>query len=164
MNKNTSKLYPAKIVNSRMECARGEQLPDGRIIVVWLGTDDPNYFLHYDAPFLLDGEVTTLNKLIETVGTKSVACFDEYTITPNKGSYSKRFSIRKVIAEFKEHGFNVTKEAIYHNYYAWLADEKSGYRDEVNGYHLFTPCGCNPLSFRLSTLSEKCDWQTTYCC
>ena len=39
---------------------------------------------------------------------------------------------------------------------------KSGYRDEKNGYHLFTPCGCNPLSFRVSSLEPELDWQITY--
>ena len=36
-------------------------------------------------------------------------------------------------------------------------------RDDGNGYHLFSPCGCNPLSVRLSTLHDLCsDWQVTY--
>ena len=67
------------------------------------------------------------------------------------------------LKEFKDNGLNVTKEAIMHNYQAWRFDEKSGYRDEENNYHLFSPCGCNPLSFRATTLHEKCaDWQHTY--
>lgn len=75
-------------------------------------------------------------------------------------------NLERVINEFKEHGFNVTEEAIQHNYNAWLYDLKSGYRDEENGYHLFTPCGCNPLSFRATNLDDEfCkDWQTTYEC
>jgi hypothetical protein len=99
-------------------------------------------------------------------------------IMPEEGSciektYDVDFSSRKrrltskdidsIIQKFKENGFNVTEEAILHNYEAWLWDEKSGYRDEKNGYHLFSPCGCNPLSFRATTLHEKCaDWQHTY--
>ena len=71
--------------------------------------------------------------------------------------------IDEIIGEFREKGLNITKEAILHNYKAWLNDEKSGYRDEVNGYHLSSPCGCFPLSFRACNLHEKCsDWQTTY--
>ena len=70
--------------------------------------------------------------------------------------------IRQVLDEFREHGFNVTREAVMHNYKAWYADLKSGYRDEENGYHLFTPCGCNPLSFRVTSLEDCLDWQTTY--
>ena len=72
--------------------------------------------------------------------------------------------IETIIAEFKEHGFDVTKEAILHNYYAWIGDLKSGFRDAENGYHLFSPCGCNPLSFRASSLEDELNWQDTYSC
>lgn len=73
--------------------------------------------------------------------------------------------IKNIVKEFKVNGFNVTEDAIRHNYDAWRYDEKSGYRDEKNNYHLFSPCGCNPLSFRASTLHKECDdWQTTYTC
>lgn len=87
--------------------------------------------------------------------------YDYYT---NKNWLSDD-DIDSIIQEFKENGFNITKHAIFYNYSAWLVDEKSGYRDEENNYHLFSPCGCNPLSFRATTLHEKCkDWQTTYRC
>lgn len=56
----------------------------------------------------------------------------------------------------------VIEDAIKHNFNAYLMDMKSGFRDEINGYHLFTPCCHNPLSFRLTTLNKNCDWQTTY--
>ena len=70
---------------------------------------------------------------------------------------------RAIVQEFKEHGFNVTMDAVMHNFAAWNADYKSGYRGE--DYHLFTPCGCNPLSFRATTLHPSCqDWQITYMC
>lgn len=75
---------------------------------------------------------------------------------------ANRISIPKAIAFFKKHGFNVTEEAIKHNLAAYRVDMKSGYRDEENGYHLFTPCGCNPLSLRLTSLNKNCDWQKTY--
>lgn len=74
----------------------------------------------------------------------------------------KRISINKLIEFFKKKGFNVTEEAIQHNLYAYKYDMKSGYRDEKNGYHLFTPCAHNPLSFRLTSLNKNCDWQKTY--
>lgn len=87
--------------------------------------------------------------------------YDYYT---NKNLLTDE-DVDSIIQEFKEHGFNITKHAILYNYSAWLVDEKSGYRDEENNYHLFSPCGCNPLSFRATTLHEKCkDWQTTYRC
>ena len=70
--------------------------------------------------------------------------------------------VREFIREFKEHGFNVTREALVHNFSCWIGDLKSGYRDEKNGYHLFTPCGCNPLSFRATSLEPELDWQETY--
>ena len=70
--------------------------------------------------------------------------------------------IKEIQAEFKEYGFDVTEKAIHHNWNAWRSDLKSGYRDEKNGYHLFTPCGCNPLSFRATSLEPELDWQETY--
>lgn len=64
---------------------------------------------------------------------------------------------------FNDYGFKVTNEMIYHNTISWLGDYKSGYRG-VN-CHLFTPCGCNPLSFSASKLSKsKKSWQITYEC
>lgn len=72
--------------------------------------------------------------------------------------------IRAILAEFREHGFNVTREALLHNFRAWSGDLKSGFRDDRNGYHLFTPCGCNPLSFRATSLEPELDWQKTYEC
>ena len=71
--------------------------------------------------------------------------------------------IDAVIAEFEDAGYKVTEAAILHNYYAWSADLKAGYRDEANGYHLFSPCGHNPFILRATTLHPLCaDWQTTY--
>jgi hypothetical protein len=64
---------------------------------------------------------------------------------------------------FEERGYKVSIKAIKHNFNAWLADAKSGYRDNKNGYHLFTPCGCNALSFHLTTLHPAAkEWQKTY--
>lgn len=72
--------------------------------------------------------------------------------------------IKNIIKEFAENGLNVTEEAIIHNYECWLGDLKSGFRDEKNGSHLFTPCRCNPLQFHATSLEKHptCDWQTTY--
>jgi hypothetical protein len=85
----------------------------------------------------------------------------EYDITIPEGERIGLVAIRK---EFIDNGFNITMEALRHNYEAWCCDLKSGYRDEENGYHLFSPCGCNPLSFRASELNYGCTWQTTYEC
>lgn len=73
-----------------------------------------------------------------------------------------RFDVADICALFKEHGFNVTAEAVEHNREAWSFDEKSGYRDEANGYHLFSPCGCNPFRMCASVLEPGAEWQTTY--
>ena len=69
--------------------------------------------------------------------------------------------VKDVIRRFKENGWHVTREAVEHQ----LGGYKCGYRDEANGYHLFTPCGGNELAFRLTTLHDSCrDWQITYTC
>lgn len=79
-------------------------------------------------------------------------------------SENPKVDVNKVIEFFKEKGFNVTKTAIQHNYEAWQRGFKSGFLDEKNGYHLFTPCGANPLRFTLTSLCSVTDWQTTYEC
>lgn len=92
---------------------------------------------------------------------------EEYNIFPH-GFHScdcrQVLDVQAVLNEFKEHGFDVTEEAILHNFEAWKADYKSGYRDDNNDVFLFTPCGCNPLRFNAMHLQEKCDWQKTYIC
>lgn len=72
------------------------------------------------------------------------------------------FDFDKVLAFFRERGYNVTEDALRHNLYAWNDDMKSGYRDDENGYFLFTPCGCNPLRFTLQTIDDNANWQKTY--
>lgn len=110
----------------------------------------------------------TLNDLYaEGVLDKEGTCIEkQYNIYfPEDKTLLTTSDINTMIKEFKDNGLNVTKEAIMHNYQAWRFDQKSGYRDEDNGYHLFTPCGCNPMSFRASSLHTKCeDWQQTYTC
>ena len=69
----------------------------------------------------------------------------------------------KVVEWFEKHNAPITKEAVLHNFDAWQEDKKCGFLDEVNGYHLFSPCCCNPLTFRRSTLHPSCkDWQVTH--
>lgn len=105
----------------------------------------------------------TLNELVEN---KTLTLKFGYEIIRKQyKTYNPRqISIKALIAFFKKHGYNVTEKAIYHNMNAYIMDMKSGYRDEENGYHLFTPCGHNPLSFELTSLNKNCDWQTTYTC
>ena len=120
---------------------------------------------HYDEGYN-ESELPTFNDLYAngTMKKEGTCIENEYDYTTKKWSLSKS-DIESIMLEFKENGFNITREALEHNYNAWCRDEKSGYRDEVNNYHLFSPCGCNPLSFRATTLHEKCaDWQHTYTC
>jgi hypothetical protein len=114
-----------------------------------------------------DCTLPTLNELYANgILIKEGTCIErEYRVDFRNMTSLNDSDINLIIAKFKENGFNVTKEAIRHNFEAWRYDEKSGYRDEVNNYHLFSPCGCNPLSFRATTLHKQCeDWQTTYTC
>ena len=171
-----------KFVKSRFETDNGYQLNDGRIIDIY------SLNWSYDKPFNLEtGEIdntfyprkkykgkdglpdyapdgfTTLNNLKAQGNGHEVHCYDEYNINlgehPNMGDKD----IDDIIAEFEDAGYKVSKAAILHNYYAWSADLKSAYRDEANGYHLFSPCGCNPFILRATTLHPLCaDWQTTY--
>ena len=88
----------------------------------------------------------------------------EYTVFIEKAkncSCCKKINIKKIIEEFEANGFNVTEGAIIHNFEAWKLDYKSGYKDESNGYFLFTPCGCNALRFNATELTGE-DWQKTY--
>jgi hypothetical protein len=88
----------------------------------------------------------------------------EYTVfieNAENCDYYEDFDVKEVIKEFEANGFNVTEEAIIHNFEAWKSDYKSGYKDESNGYFLFTPCGCNALRFNATELTDE-DWQKTY--
>jgi hypothetical protein len=115
-------------------------------------------------------DLPDLNQLIKEGKVRNATIYREHDIfLPEfKGSYeAPPFTgevVRKVIAEFAGHGFKVTRQALVHNFKAWYSDLKSGYRDDRNGYHLFTPCGCNPLSFRATSLEPELDWQKTYEC
>ena len=167
-----------KFVNTRFETMYGYQLNDGSII------DRTN--LRFDTPFNLEtGEIytgddlqrsgknglpddapegfTTLNNLNAQKLGHEVHCYDEHYISLG---YNPNFDVdvaTSVAKSFNEHGFNVTVDAVMHNYNAWRHGMKAGYRDEGNGYHLFTPCGLNPLSFSATTLHDLCKgWQTTY--
>lgn len=58
--------------------------------------------------------------------------------------------VADVVAEFAKHGVTVSAEAITHNWEAWALEEKSGFNDDLNGIHVFTPYGdCNDLSFTI---------------
>ena len=108
-------------------------------------------------------DIPTINEMIAN-GDKILSCVP-YKQCNSKLYSGKRFNAQSIVKYFNKKGYNVTLDAVEHNYNAWCCDMKSGYRDEENGYHLFTPYGCNPLQFRLSTLHPTAkDWQITYKC
>jgi hypothetical protein len=145
-------------------------LPDGSMVDVYevkynckVDLENKKYIESYDEGYA-ESTLPTFNVLYAngTMGKEGTCIEKEYDYFTNKETLSEQ-DIDDILREFKENGFNITKEAILHNYDAWLCDEKSGYRDEENNYHLFSPCGCNPLSFRARSLHKQCeDWQETY--
>lgn len=153
---------------------RFHQLPDGSMVDVYAVTYDckvdivnKKFIRSFDNGYK-DCELPTFNDLYAngTMGKEGTCIEKQYNIYfPEEKTLLTTSDIATMIKEFKDNGLNVTKEAIMHNYQAWRFDQKSGYRDEENNYHLFSPCECNPLSFRASTLHPKCeDWQQTYVC
>lgn len=114
-----------------------------------------------------DCTLPTINELYANgILTKEGSCIErDYQVNFRNVTNLNDADVNLIIMEFKENGFNVTEQAIRHNFDAWRYDEKSGYRDDENNYHIFSPCGCNPLSFRATTLHKQCeDWQKTYTC
>lgn len=166
---------PVRFVSDRDETQRGVMLNDGRIISLY--DEDNKFYLRFDYQIELNEGVfyptdedidgcVSLNDLLGEDKAVEVHCYDSVDYDEDVYPYDKDFTgqdIADIKAYFNAHGYNVTEEAILHQINAWRCDMKSGYRDEENGYHLFTPCGCNPLSIRLSTLNHLCkDWQHTY--
>lgn len=166
-------------VSDRTETQRGVRLNDGRIVSLFDADND--FYMRYDYMLDLDNGVyyptnehiegcTTLNSLIRSgkAEYEEVHCYDAAEYNEDVYPYDKDFTdteITHIVDFFKKRGFNVTKDAVKHQISAWESDFKSGYLDKENGYHLFSPCGCNPLSIRLSTLHPLCsDWQKTYEC
>lgn len=171
-------------IASRKDAQWSFRLIDGRLIEVLPFSGGG---LMYDVPFSLEtGEIikrspewprfgdglpdyvpdgyTTLNNLKAQGMGDTVHCYDEYEIMLGRPMWLSDSRVAELCKEFKEHGFDVTPQAIMHNFMAWKVDMKSGYRDEQRGYHLFSPCGCNDLRFAATTLDDRMDWQTTYEC
>ena len=69
-------------------------------------------------------------------------------------------SMMFILSIMEGSGYNVTREAVIHNYCAWKCGFKSGFRDDKNGYFLFTPCGANDLSFTAYPLNPEDDHKT----
>lgn len=154
-------------VKSASETMRGVQVGE-EIIDIYpsmkLGFSYNTKFQPGTFEFPYDGEdAVTLNRLLELGMAEEVQCYKMYDVYLGKNFTMTSTALNRIIKEFEEHGFKVTKKAIKHQYECWKSDCKSGYRDEANGYHLFSPCHCNPFAIRATTLSDLCkDWQKTY--
>lgn len=128
--------------------------------LVAISSDDPDYDIC---------EFKTVTQLIndgimEEWFPYRIFSIEDIDEKPELWKSKNRLDLDKIQKIFADNGFIVIKEAIMHNFKAWKADLKSGYRDEKNNVHLFSPCGCNPFILRATELSDTCDWQTTYEC
>lgn len=143
-------------------------LPNGKMLDVYAVKYDSKVdlkngiFIPITSSNYKKSTLPTMNDLIRKNIVKVVSCVRFYNIMVTRNVYSLTDEdFLHIQQEFRANGFKISIKALKHNYYAWMNDYKSGYRG--NGYHLFSPCGCNTLSFRASTLHKKCkDWQTTY--
>ena len=161
------------LLQDKQDCELGVRIEQG---IIPIFSFEKGMSIHWDMPIEIVGNeilvhdkpnenTTTLNQLnSEGKIIEETRPFNEYDVYLGYPNELTRDDIVRIRIEFAEHGFDVTEEAIMHNYNAWIADLKSGYRDDENNYHLFTPCGCNPLSFRASELDNRVDWQETYEC
>lgn len=164
-----AKIKTPFFVESENDTDWGIVMPDGKIIdlgqsMAVRGFDYQTKFNPSTYEFPYDGEdAICLNDIYGQI--TEVHCYKEFDVDYGYNFRLTEARLNEIIGKFKTEGFDVTEDAIRHQYDAWRGDYKSGYRDEERGYHLFTPCGCNPFSIRATTLHEKCkDWQITYEC
>jgi len=139
--------------------AVSNEFPNGKVFR-WDSKVNPDTleFITADEPEYASCERLTANELDEQ--GKMFRCSIGYNIMP-KNYHNTPQEIKAIREEFRKHGFDISGLAIRHNYEAWKADKKSGYRGATT--HLFTPCGCNPLRFYATYLFDyDKDWQTTY--
>lgn len=136
------------------------------IITVWHPFKE--YCLRFCDDYTTDGSITRSEDGRQTIGCVPYSKFDRKRHKTYVGVITKGgvLDVGKVVKWFKDNcGITVSPEAIEHNFNAWVRDLKSGYRDEANGLHVFTPCGCNDLSFSCSELHPTAeDYQKTYTC
>lgn len=171
-NKETTRMVqftenaPAELRGKKLPILKGEW-PDFAIRFndkVDLSTLD---VISSDDPTYDDCAFPTLNDLVAQV--MIVEWFPYQLVDLNSAEYWRkdngRLDVPGIVKYFKDRGLNVSTKAIRHNYKAWRAGYKSGYRDEANGTHVFSPCGGNPFNIHVSSLHPDCtDWQKTYTC
>lgn len=166
-----------KIPFDTFKTHRSFQFPNGKVINVYkigyqakIDLENETYIPFYGYKTIYNNStLPTISNLIEKGIIQEVSCLREYTITLHEFTdceCDKTLSLedfKKIQQEFKENGFEVSLKGLYHNYYAWLDDFKSGYKCKKS--FIFTPCGCNTLSFNVSSLHKSCkEWQITYKC
>ncbi len=163
-----------RFVKERSDAQWIFKMNDGRMIEIMNLKGE--MVIRYDTPFELNTgiiypkgskvpkgvKLITLNDLAEAKMGDTIYIYDEYEVMVGYPRTMSEKRIERICNKFRKNGFNVTPDAIKHNYHAWLGDLKSGYRDEQNGYHLFSPCGCNALRFSATNLLPCLDWQTNY--
>ena len=172
---------PKRIITDRVKAREKGLMKNGRYFIrtsdrtpmyipIWYGNriDLEGLLLYQGEECDANPDIPDLTTLVKTGKVEEAEIFRSHEVNVTaftdctcRRKFTEKI-IQNILQEFKNKGFNVTREALTHNFRAWHADLRSGYRDEANGCHLFTPCGCNPLSFRVSSLEEDLDWQTTY--
>lgn len=124
-------------------------------------TDNEIYVINqYESEYKTSG-LPTLMELKKRGEVVEKLSYKEHTVKMVVSDKLSDTTIRAIISAFKLHGFNVTKEAILNNFEAYKCGLGCGYRDDTNGYHLFTP---HDKEFYLcaTTLNKlSSDWQTT---
>lgn len=119
---------------------------------VYYPTTDPE-FKQVDFP--------TLNELVKNGVVSEVD--NSYSISRESWKRNHEITqeeIGEICSEFRANGYNVTEEAIRHNFGAWTADLKSGYLGD--DFFLFSPCGCNSMEFCAEHIYEDSSYQHTY--
>lgn len=125
-------------------------------------TNDEIYIINQYESEYKTSNLPTLMELKRRGEVVEKLSYKEHTVKMVVSDKLSDITIQVIISSFKLHGFNVTKEAILNNFEAYKRGLGCGYRDDTNGYHLFTP---HDKEFYLcaTTLNKlSSDWQTTY--
>lgn len=85
-----------------------------------------------------------------------------YTVEGARNNdYSVKLNYEAIISAMNDKGYNVTEEALKHNFEAWESGCKAGFKDVANGYFLYTAGGANQLYFDVEPLNGE-SYQQTY--
>lgn len=154
-------------------CMTGNEAPRGGAQGEFVLADAPEFRTEaagnrYDILHALGNEYLTLQEKQDRLNDRLNAFVSNPTFIVSygeNGSYSVRnnedgeylarhnFMAYKVAclpaiaAQFAKKGVNVTAEELEHNFMAWRGDYKSQVVTADKQFAIFTPCGCNDLSF-----------------